>query len=51
MTFDMQNIIVFALFALAIAYFAFRFYRKNLKKKPVGNPLDKSCSSGNCGCD
>ncbi len=51
MTAEIQNILVYALFALAIGYFAFRFYRKNLKKKSVTSPMDKSCNSGNCGCD
>ncbi|MDG1915869.1 MAG: hypothetical protein P8I55_14930 [Crocinitomix sp.] len=51
MTSDLQDILVYSFFAAAIGYFAFRFYRKNLKKKPVGGALDKSCSSGNCGCD
>jgi|GEM_PF-2656120 len=44
---QLQEIIVFSLFGLAIVYFAYRFYAKNLKKKAVS---DKGCSDGNCGC-
>ncbi|NOQ74163.1 MAG: hypothetical protein GQ574_19300 [Crocinitomix sp.] len=51
MTTGIQDILVYSLFAIAIGYFAFRFYRANFKKKPAGNGIDKSCSSGNCGCD
>ncbi len=51
MTMDFQEIAVYSLFAIAIGYFAYRFYAKNLKKKPVGQPFDKSCNSGSCGCD
>jgi len=44
---NIQELIVYGLFAVAIGYFAYRFYAKNLKKKQVGG---KDCSSGNCGC-
>ncbi len=44
---NVQEIIVYGLFAVAIGYFGYRFYVKNLKKKPAGG---KDCSSGNCGC-
>lgn len=48
---EIQEIVVYGLFALAIGYFAYRFYAKNLKKKPAGNAGVKSCNTGDCGCD
>ena len=44
---QLQEIIVFSLFGLAILYFAYRFYAKNIKKKTAG---EKGCAEGNCGC-
>jgi len=40
-----QEYIVFALAAVSVAYLAFRFYKKNLKKKAA-----KSGCSTDCDC-
>ncbi|MDA7803668.1 hypothetical protein N8987_03755 [Crocinitomix sp.] len=45
-----QEITVYGLFLTAIVYFAYRFYRKNIKKKSLADSNGKSCSSGSCGC-
>lgn len=50
MTIEVQNILVYALFALAIGYFVYRFYAKKIKKKPVNVTEKRGCDSGNCGC-
>jgi hypothetical protein len=44
---QVQEIIVFSLFGLALLYFGYRLYAKNLKKKGAN---DKGCTEGNCGC-
>jgi uncharacterized membrane protein YuzA (DUF378 family) len=40
----MQDIIVYILFGVAVAYLAYFFGKKVAKKKK------KNCSSGDCGC-
>lgn len=46
---DLQEILVYILFAVAIGYFAYRFYIKNFRKTAVVKG-DKSCGSNDCGC-
>jgi hypothetical protein len=45
---NFQDILVYFLFTLAVFYFSYRFFQKNLKKSAKKN--GKACGSDSCGC-